>query len=147
MSEIADWEQDVWAEGGYRAYYAGGKRGTTLQGGGTAGGLGIDHEFYESKLFPAIVLYGFMGVDPGGDTLHIDPHLPSDVPSMLTSNVRYRGALLDIQVGRDEVIVNVKESAVEPVKAALEGNWTLAETGQTGPVFTLSGEGRFVFRK
>ena len=55
LLEILAWEKDVQSAGGYRKYYEGGKRGTTLQGGGTAGGLGIDYEFYESSLVPSIV--------------------------------------------------------------------------------------------
>jgi hypothetical protein len=61
---ILEWEKEVHAEGGYRKYYQGGKRGTTLQGGGTAGGLGIDHEFYESSLIPSVIVYGFLGLKP-----------------------------------------------------------------------------------
>ena len=41
LQAILDWYREVQAAGGYRAYYKEGKEGT-LQGGGTAGGLGLD---------------------------------------------------------------------------------------------------------
>ncbi|OHB69989.1 MAG: hypothetical protein A2V70_05770 [Planctomycetes bacterium RBG_13_63_9] len=51
LTGILDGFEDVQSEDGYRAYYARPGRGT-LQGGGTPGGLGIDHEFLESVLVP-----------------------------------------------------------------------------------------------
>lgn len=77
LVEILQWEKEVRAAGGYRAYYADGKQGTTLQGGGTAGGLGIDHEFYESSLLPAFVVYGLGGVTVRDTRIVFDPVLPS----------------------------------------------------------------------
>ena len=38
-----------------------GSREGTLQGGGTAGGLGLDAEFFESVLVPQVMLEGFLG--------------------------------------------------------------------------------------
>ena len=69
------WFDDVQAVGGYRAYYKTPGRGT-LQGGGTAGGLGLDHEFFESILVPQVMLYGFLGLHPTADGCSIAPGCP-----------------------------------------------------------------------
>ena len=55
LQEIIAWFDEVQAAGGYRAYYDGSREGT-LQGGGTAGGLGLNQEFFESVLEIMIVL-------------------------------------------------------------------------------------------
>lgn len=77
LREILAWEKEVRTAGGYRAYYADGKQGTTLQGGGTAGGLGIDHEFYESSLLPAFVVYGLGGLTVKDAAPVFAPKLPA----------------------------------------------------------------------
>ena len=82
LAEVADWYGEVVAGGGYRAYYADGRDGATLQGGGTAGGLGLDHEFYESILVPQVLLYGFLGYRPGHEGFSIDPRLPASWPGL-----------------------------------------------------------------
>lgn len=116
LMEILEWEKEVQAEGGYRKYYEGGKRGTTLQGGGTAGGLGIDYEFYESSLLPSIVVYGFVGLEarPKG-VLRIAPRLPRECPRMSLRNVLYRNTLMDITVSNEEVELVLKDRPADAV--------------------------------
>lgn len=109
LQEIIAWEQEVQAAGGYRAYYADGKQGTTLQGCNTAGGLGIDCEFYESSLVPCIVPYGFMRVHPSSEMLSIDPRLPSACSKMAVRNLWYQNARLDIEVNAGSVTVIIHE--------------------------------------
>ena len=147
LSEILAWEDEVRREGGYRAYYADGKRGTTLQGGGTAGGLGIDHEFFESSLLPAIVVYGFLGLDPRPDSLAIRPRLPAQCPEMGIDNVLYRGTLLDIRVGPAEISIDVKETPADVMRVALEGRWALHGVTSEGGPFTLAGPGEYRFTR
>lgn len=115
LQEILDWEREVWAEGGYRPYYEGGKHGTTLQGGGTAGGLGIDHEFYESSLIPAIVSLGFLGLEPAPAALRVNPQLPSDVPAITVHNLQYKGARLTLRATADEIVVEAMQKPIRPV--------------------------------
>jgi hypothetical protein len=116
LTQTLEWERDVWAEGGYRKYYAGGKHGATLQGGGTAGGIGIDAEFLESCLVPSIVPYGFLGLEPGMTSLAIRPRLPQSVPEMGIRNVWYRGARLDIKASADRIEVAVKDPPPDPIR-------------------------------
>ncbi|MCX7002098.1 MAG: hypothetical protein NTV22_02350, partial [bacterium] len=84
LRAITDWLGRVQDEGGYREYYYGGTVATrgTLQGGGPAGGLGLDCEFFESVLMPQVLLYGFMGVRPRLDGLVVRPRLPHAWPSL-----------------------------------------------------------------
>jgi len=84
LQHILNWFDRVQSEGGYRAYYKDNdvhKRGS-LQGGGTAGGLGLDCEFLESLLVPQIMLYGFLGFHPRMDGFALNPRLPSAWPSL-----------------------------------------------------------------
>jgi hypothetical protein len=121
LAELLAWEKEVWAEGGYRPYYEGGKRGTTLQGGGTAGGLGIDHEFWESSLVPSIVVHGFLGLDPTATHLVVRPRLPKACPQMGVSNVLYRGVRLDIRCGQRTIEICMKDQPDDPIRIDLEG--------------------------
>lgn len=97
LNQLLNWYGEVEAAGGYRAYYNGTRDGT-LQGGGTAGGLGFDHEFFESVLVPQIMLSGFLGFQPGGDGFAIDPKLPKDWPSLAINRIRWHEWTLAISV-------------------------------------------------
>lgn len=140
LSEILAWEAEVKAEGGYRAYYAPEKARGSLQGGGTPGGLGIDHEFYESSLLPAIVPFGFLGLSPGADTLHLAPKVPAAIPSITARNVRYRGVTLNVTAKAGEILVEVKQAPVLPFKMSAGTEWSL-EGGATGAPVTVSASG------
>ncbi|MCL5270769.1 MAG: hypothetical protein M1457_09540 [bacterium] len=144
---LLDWEKEVWTAGGYRKYYEGGVRGTTLQGGGTAGGLGIDFEFYESSLVPSIVVYGFMGLDPQADALALDPRLPKACPEMTATNLLYRNVSLDVKASNRAIEINVKDEPVDPLAMRLTGDWTLAGTGRRGADFALPHKGNYRFER
>jgi hypothetical protein len=118
LMAIRAWNEEVQAHGGYRKYYADGKGGTTLQGGGTAGGIGIDFEFTESSMLAAVVPVGFMGLRPDGNTLHIEPRLPAACPEMTVRNILYQGIPLDITVSADavKIIARQKPPAGLPVE-------------------------------
>ena len=60
LKQILAWYNEVETAGGYRKYYNGTREGT-MQGAGTAGGLGLDQEFFESAMVPQIMLKGFLG--------------------------------------------------------------------------------------
>jgi len=151
LREILAWQREVDQAGGYRAYYADGTRGTTLQGGGTAGGIGIDHEFLESSMLPAAIPYGFMGITPRPDRLVVDPKLPAACPVLTLRNVGYRGGLLDITANEQErtLTIFVKTAPVEPWTLeppgylSVDGNASPRESG----VYQLSGTGTWIFRR
>ena len=133
LREILTWYREVQEAGGARAYYAVPGRGT-LQGGGTAGGLGIDEEFYESVLAPAIILDGFIGFSVRPDGFDIDPKLPGGLKNLAVTNVAYRNLLWDIEATPGTVTFRVQSGDVDsPLRVRLpEGAWAvriLAEEG------------------
>lgn len=95
LREIIRWFDDVQAAGGYRKYYDGTRDGT-LQGGGTAGGLGMDEEFFESVLVPQVMLHGFLGFTPTADGFRVRPRLPRDWPGLTIDRIRLRELVLRV---------------------------------------------------
>ncbi len=107
LMAIRDWDEEVAAYGGYRNYYNDGKGGTTLQGGGTAGGVGIDFEFTESSMLSAVVPLGFMGLRPDGQVLNIEPNLPKACSKMAVRNIKYQGVSMDVAVTSDRIKIYI----------------------------------------
>ncbi len=101
--EILSWYQEVQEAGGYRAYYA--SREGSLQGAGTAGGLGIDAEFVESALVPLVLLYGFLGLEATPRGLEARPRLPSGLPWLGVRNLRYGGGHYHITAEGERITV------------------------------------------
>ncbi len=147
LSQTLAWDREIWADGGYRKAYEGGKRGTTLQGCGTAGGIGIDCEFLESSLVPSIVVYGFLGLEPKATELAIHPRLPSAIPEMGVSDLLYRNVRLDLKAGRNALEIAVKDQPLDPLRIVLAGNWKRADTGESGGVFRLPSSGVYRFTR
>ena len=148
LTEILHWEKDVHSEGGYRKYYEGGRRGTTLQGGGTAGGLGIDHEFYESSLIPSILVYGFLGIEAQpGNVLVVNPRLPAACPDMKVTNLLYKNTLLDICVGQRDIELVVKDVPTDQLNIRLAGFRPDTTTIGRGPQYTINKPGKYRFQK
>ena len=144
LMEILASEKEVHSEGGYREYYQGGKRGTTLQGGGTCGGLGIDYEFFESSLLPSIIPYGFLGLNARPDGyVAINPRLPKACPEMAISNILYRGVRFDIRVTNDTIELDCKKLPPDPIHIVLEGTWQQAKSDWLGSVCVLNQAGLY----
>jgi hypothetical protein len=148
LQEILAWERDVRAEGGYRAYYEGGDKGTTLQGGGTAGGVGIDFEFFESSLLPSVIPYGFLGLNPRPEGLSIAPCLPAACPEMGITNLLYRHVPIDLRASMDRIELDVKGDPVYGLPILLEDGWKCTQ-GDTapGPGFFIIRAGSYRFEK
>jgi hypothetical protein len=132
LQEVITWFDEVEAAGGYRAFYDGSRDGT-LQGGGTAGGLGCDKEFFESVLVPQIVLEGFLGLEPTPDGFQLTPRLPSDWESLEVTRIRLRDFVYDIRVGEKELTVTTHASPDRPPEVAISsfeesGSWTDGST-------------------
>ncbi len=147
LSEMLAWEDEVWKEGGYREYYKDGKRGTTLQGGGTAGGIGIDAEFFESILVPSVVVYGFLGLEPRADCLALRPNLPSQCPEMSIRNLLYRGCRMDVTARDRRIKVTVHDRPREALRLVVEGEWRLSGSGWSGTTFEVSEPGTYVLKR
>jgi len=124
FQEILTWFEEVQAEGGYRAYYSKPGRGT-LQGGGTAGGLGLDREFMESVMVPQTMLYGFLGLKPDVDGFSLRPKLPSDWPSLTVTKINVHDHVVDIKVERQTVTVTTRVRGQIPLNIRLPDGFTL----------------------
>lgn len=146
LREILAWEKEVCEAGGYREYYKDGTRGTTLQGGGTAGGLGIDFEFFESSLMPSIVTYGFLGLEPAVEMLRINPRLPAACPEMGAANLLYRGTRMDILATNSSLRIALKDTPQDPLAVELPPRWH-SKDDLPGPPFKLSAPGVYTFIK
>ncbi|HPY31926.1 MAG TPA: glycosyl hydrolase family 65 protein [Verrucomicrobiota bacterium] len=123
LREIIRWFDDVQAAGGYRQYYDGRREGK-LQGGGTAGGLGMDQEFFESVLVPQVMLDGFLGFAPRGDGFQLTPRLPADWPELSVDRVRFQNHTLRFHVRRDTMDVFTETTSDEPLRLWLPATIT-----------------------
>ena len=106
---ILDWYKETREAGGYRAYYADGSHGNSMQGNGTAGGIGIDLEFAETLLVPYTMIEGFLGFKATSEGYTIHPNLPSDWESLTVDNLYFRGQRLSVTVDANNVNVKVIE--------------------------------------
>lgn len=148
LLEILAWEKEVHSEGGYRKYYEHRNRGTTLQGGGTCGGLGIDCEFFESSLVPAIVTYGFVGLDPKPNgTLSIRPLLPKICPEIAVSNILYHNVRFDIRVTNGTIELDCKDVPLAPIRIVFQGTWKRRRVDWRGSTCILNQAGTYCFVK
>jgi hypothetical protein len=124
VREIAAWYTEVQEAGGPREYYRDGTRGT-LQGGGAAGGLGIDQEFFESILVPQIITDGFLGLRPLVDGIILNPRLPKDWPSLSVTGIRWHDMVFDIEATERQIIIAARENRDADTRIVLpEGDWT-----------------------
>lgn len=141
--EIMQWFGDVKAAGGkgrdfYRAYYGGHPERGLQQGGGPAGGLGLDREFLsDASIGTTFPLYAFLGVSANEDgVLTIAPALPSKLEKIGVSNVFYRGNHLTIEAGR--TYVSLKGSST-PKSAGLSAR-VLFRRAPAGSVVQVDGK-------
>ena len=116
FTRIAEYEKKVVAAGGYRNFYSHGDKGTTMQGGGQPGGIGVDNEFLESALLPAFIITGFLGINPDGDNLVISPNLPKACPSLGVRDMQYRGCRWNILADEKQIIVELLDRPSQPLK-------------------------------
>ncbi len=107
LEAVLRWYQEVQEAGGYRSYYQ--THEGSLQGAGTAGGIGVDAEFVESALVPLVLLYGFLGVRATPAGLIAEPHLPSSMDWLGVRHIRYADRTYHLSA-RDGV-VTVEDAA------------------------------------
>lgn len=133
LREILQWYRETQAEGGYRAYYSKPGRGT-LQGGGTAGGLGMDQEFVESLLLARTMTEGFLGIKAHTDGLEISPRLAPDWPSLNIKGIVFRQSELSITAGRDGTItIRVEKTKDKALNLYLDfGTWEITVKSADG---------------
>ncbi|HBG27906.1 MAG: hypothetical protein A2Y10_16425 [Planctomycetes bacterium GWF2_41_51] len=119
LESILNWFEDVSSEGGFRAYYSKPGRGS-LQGGGTAGGIGIDQEFVESVLLTQAVIEGFMGFSPKLDGFVIKPELPSHWQGLKVSQINWHNLVFDLTADSNTIMIDVKQGDAKEVQIELQ---------------------------
>lgn len=144
LTEILDWDREVWdTAGGYRPYYE--THEGSLQGGGTPGGIGIDFEFYESSMLPAIIPYGFLGMQPRATDLLIAPRLPSQAPELGVRNLLYRGTPMDVVANAGTIVLTLHERPATPLQVTFTADRRRLETGEEARSFRLRAAGTHTF--
>ena len=123
LQEILKWDDEVQKEGGYRKYYGKNINRGSLQGGGTAGGLGMDCEFFESVLLPQVMIYGFMGFNALSDGFEIYPNLPTDWELVTISNIRFHNQVLDITANSKKINIKTKGAETDDIVFLPLGKW------------------------
>lgn len=123
LKEIGKWFDETQAAGGYRKYYDGSREGT-MQGSGTAGGLGLDMEFVESVMVPEVMLDGFLGFQALADGFKLDPKLPSDWPEFTVDRIGYQDSVLTIRATKNAIeITNAVRSERPSIVRLPKGEW------------------------
>jgi hypothetical protein len=115
LCEIARWYAEVRQEGGYRAYYSKPGRGT-LQGCGTAGGLGLDCEFAENLLVPLTIVEGFAGIHPTVEGCKIRPRLPNESPILVIRKLFLHGHQVEVELSSDQITLKSVSSHRRPIR-------------------------------
>ena len=123
LQEVLKWFDEVQAAGGYRNYYNGSREGS-LQGGGTAGGLGMVQEFFESALVPQVMINGFLGFKPYADGFALNPKLPKDWPELTMDKIHWQQLVFTIHATSKVVELRKQGERDEPMFVRLpEGKW------------------------
>jgi hypothetical protein len=100
---MLDHHTKVLANGGtgnrfYRDYYESDPSRGNLQGGGTAGGLGLDEEFVENLLVPTAWATAWVGLSaPEPGVLEIAPTVPDALGHAGLRGAAYRGNRIDVR--------------------------------------------------
>ena len=110
LQGMQKWYEKVKAAGGegpnfFRAYYD--NLGESMQGGGTAGAIGIDSEFIEAAIVCSYPSYGILGIDVDANgRLIAKPSLPSNLDYFRIENIMFRGLKYDMTVGQNFLDIN-----------------------------------------
>lgn len=138
--------QRVLAHGGvghrfYRDYYEAHPEEGTLQGGGTAGGLGLDEEFVENLLAPSAWVLAWLGVDaPAPGVFQIAPSVPAALSFLGVDNIMYRGNRFDLRAAPGSIDLSgsdVTNPGAATLRLVFRGDWSsqavVLRNGQPDP--------------
>ena len=104
--EDAQWDSNGDGKGDYYGLQNGIK-GTNERESGPNGVMGIDGEFLESFLLVSAIPYGFFGIDTeNGNTLKIQPNLPSNLSYWGMENLAYNKVKYDLTIFENSVRID-----------------------------------------
>ncbi|HEV7299634.1 MAG TPA: glycosyl hydrolase family 65 protein [Tepidisphaeraceae bacterium] len=133
FEQILHWYDDVQAAGGVRAYYDADPSRGKLQGGGPAGGLGVDEEFLESLLVPHFFFDGLLGFRARCDGFEIKPSLPSTWPELRVDRVHFRDSVLEVAASKHRIAIACVGTTDDKLRLQLgQGGWTFNTLGRDG---------------
>lgn len=141
LEGILSWYARVKEAGGFRAYYNDPSKGT-LQGGGTAGALGLDNEFVENVRAPYAVIEGIIGYRPTADGLEILPRLPAIWPSAKVTGLAFRDQTLEVDLLPNQITLRAVGGTPQTLRIVLPEDF-----GGTKPSVTLTPGTPLVFKK
>jgi len=104
LKEVQEWYEKIKDAGGqgerfYRDYYE--ALGIQLQGGGTAGGIGVDYEFIESAVAYSVIPFGFLGMTSKNlNTITFSPQIPKAIEYLGIENLLFNGVKYDVSAGQ-----------------------------------------------
>ena len=124
VEENAKWFREVQAEGGYRNYYAPEKKRGTMQGANIAGGLGLDKEFFESVMYPQVMLFGFAGFEPRFDGFAIEPKMPQKWETLSIDRIRWQDQQITLTLTQDSIELTTNGPEREIALRLPKGKWT-----------------------
>ncbi len=85
-------------------------------------------------------LYGFTGLRWGTDSITIDPFLPTELPGVDITGLKWQGRTFDLSVGQQTTTLTLRSGAPLPVRVS-DGNVRQVELGTTLEVLTRNLEG------
>lgn len=134
MDEMLAWLVETQKEGGFRDYYAKDSSRGLMQGGGGAGGLGMDVEFVETEMWPSVLLSGFAGFHPNAEGFSLEPNLPEAWKSLKIAKVAFRDSVLTLVINPKQVTISVVGETPGEILVTSPG-WTLttARSGDLRP--------------
>lgn len=133
LKKIQTWYEKVSLAGGigdqfYRAYYS--TTSIPLQGGGTAGLVGVDFEFLEAALLMRAIPDVFFGMSTTAEgSLCFAPNMASEMDWWRIENLVYSGWYYDVSVGKYFLQITAAEEYGEGTGAAANLTVTFNEPG------------------
>jgi len=129
--ENEQWDANGDGKGDYYALQNG-IMGTNERDIGPNGVMGIDGEFLESFLMVSAIPYGFFGIDTAnGNTLKIEPSLPSQLSYWGMENLSYNKVKYDLTIFENSVRID----SVRGNATGIEVQVTLKANGNSPKVY------------
>ncbi len=91
------------------------------------------------------MVHGFLGLRPDATALWIEPKTPPSCPEMGMANLLYRGALMNVLVKSEEVVLEVKTVPQDPIPIRFKEKMFSTQGGTRSESFLLDHPGVYRF--